>query len=294
MLNPRGMIDTQIEYKTRGHVSCWLRDTYWTSQANWTRTLAQDGPAWREQRSACKRSCIPTHMPKSKREPAEKTPPVRRRNRAGTEASLVDAAAAVFAERGYEAATTKTIAERAGCSEALIQVYFQGKEGLLSEVISREVARLPEESAFFDRPLRADFETEAQETLAFIVDLLGRHLGGMRIIISRTLIDSSFWMGSSKPSVRDFLRVHLRSRFERYVAAKRLPPTLDSARVAEMLLALGFTLGFLDHEVFRVDAIERKHRLSVYAKVFGQGVSAARRREEQPREHKDKPKRKRA
>jgi AcrR family transcriptional regulator len=44
--------------------------------------------------------------------------------------ALLDAAAALFDERGYEAATVREIGERAGVDAALIARYFGGKEGL--------------------------------------------------------------------------------------------------------------------------------------------------------------------
>ena len=48
---------------------------------------------------------------------------------------ILDAGRAVFAERGYEAATTTEIAERLGISEATIFTYFAGKRDLCVRVI---------------------------------------------------------------------------------------------------------------------------------------------------------------
>lgn len=55
----------------------------------------------------------------------------RKRDRDTTQQKLLDAAVQVFASYGYDGATTKAIAEKAGVAEALIQRYFEGKEGLL-------------------------------------------------------------------------------------------------------------------------------------------------------------------
>ena len=41
----------------------------------------------------------------------------------------------VFAKRGYDAATTREVAQAAGVSEQLIQRYFGGKAGLLRAVM---------------------------------------------------------------------------------------------------------------------------------------------------------------
>jgi TetR/AcrR family transcriptional regulator len=54
-----------------------------------------------------------------------------------TETRLLDAAEAVFAERGYGAATTAAIAERAGLNKTLIHYYFRSKEGLFRAMMQR-------------------------------------------------------------------------------------------------------------------------------------------------------------
>jgi AcrR family transcriptional regulator len=57
--------------------------------------------------------------------------------RASREA-LLDAAGALFDERGYEAATVREIGERAGVDAALIARYFGSKEGLYLATVQRE------------------------------------------------------------------------------------------------------------------------------------------------------------
>ena len=44
--------------------------------------------------------------------------------------SILDAAAVLFAEYGYDNVTTKRLAEAAGCSEALLYRHFPGKEAI--------------------------------------------------------------------------------------------------------------------------------------------------------------------
>nr|WP_189956524.1 TetR/AcrR family transcriptional regulator [Streptomyces alanosinicus] len=50
---------------------------------------------------------------------------------------MLHAAGAVFAERGYEAATVRDIAGRAGVNQALIFRYFGSKKALLTEVMAQ-------------------------------------------------------------------------------------------------------------------------------------------------------------
>lgn len=60
----------------------------------------------------------------------------RPRDAAATRLALLEAAGAVFDERGYERATTREIGERAGVDPALIARYFDGKEGLFMAAIA--------------------------------------------------------------------------------------------------------------------------------------------------------------
>ncbi|MCX4728509.1 TetR family transcriptional regulator [Streptomyces sp. NPDC090052] len=60
----------------------------------------------------------------------------RRRDAQGTRRLLLDAAAKLFAERGYEAATVRDIAALAGVNQALLFRYFGSKQALLTEVMA--------------------------------------------------------------------------------------------------------------------------------------------------------------
>jgi AcrR family transcriptional regulator len=60
-----------------------------------------------------------------------KTAKPKKRDREATTQKLLEAGLAVFSLHGYDKATTKLIAKKAGISEALIIRYFGSKEGLL-------------------------------------------------------------------------------------------------------------------------------------------------------------------
>ncbi|MFD8795706.1 TetR/AcrR family transcriptional regulator [Streptomyces vinaceus] len=64
-------------------------------------------------------------------------PADRPRNAAATRSRLLEAAAELFAERGYERTTVRAIAERAGANQALLFRYFGSKHGLLTEVVAQ-------------------------------------------------------------------------------------------------------------------------------------------------------------
>lgn len=67
------------------------------------------------------------------------TSPERRRGRrpggADTRTQLLDAARVEFAERGYEGATVRRIAQRAGVDAAMVNHWFGGKEALFTASI---------------------------------------------------------------------------------------------------------------------------------------------------------------
>ncbi|MFB6818986.1 TetR/AcrR family transcriptional regulator [Streptomyces sp. NPDC056347] len=70
-------------------------------------------------------------------EPGSVPPPEeRRRDAVATRRRLLEAARDLFAERGYEGTTVRSIAARAGVNQALLFRYFGSKRGLLTEVVA--------------------------------------------------------------------------------------------------------------------------------------------------------------
>ena len=64
----------------------------------------------------------------------------REESRARTRQRVLDAAEAIFAERGYQEATVESIAERAGYSIGALYSNFTSKAHLLSDVVARRDA----------------------------------------------------------------------------------------------------------------------------------------------------------
>ncbi|MEA2218716.1 MAG: hypothetical protein QOJ35_1342 [Solirubrobacteraceae bacterium] len=62
----------------------------------------------------------------------------RRHDAHASRAALLQAAAALFDDRGYDAATVREIGDRAGLDPALIARYFGGKEGLYLAALQQE------------------------------------------------------------------------------------------------------------------------------------------------------------
>jgi AcrR family transcriptional regulator len=201
------------------------------------------------------------------------TAKVRQRDRRATEEELVAAAAVAFAEKGYEKATTRSIAEAAGCSEGLIQRYFNGKEGLLLAVLKRQGSA--QRDRFFERPLCASMADEAREMMSHGMSALAERSERIRIVLSRVLLDRAFQADFQRISTRQDVQRALRKRLMRYVEAGMIDPALDIDVVTEMLLSLIFQLAFVHREVHQTAATEIQRMIDGFAVLFARGVAWA-------------------
>ncbi len=100
---------------------------------------------------------------------------------------ILDAAAFVFGERGYESATLAHVAERAGISPGTVQHYFGTKAALFNEVVA-------------DR-----FLIGAGEDEALLLEHRGPYLTLLRQLVER------MWTRLSRPGSADLLLVGLAS-----------------------------------------------------------------------------------
>ena len=157
---------------------------------------------------------------------------------------LIKAATSLFAERGYEATTTRAIGERVGCSEALIQNYFGGKEGLLLAVM-RSSREWEEYRTFFRRSLCISMEQEATEHLNYVVKGLAERTPHLRILVSRALVDPAFQTRFGELTLRSPIVAEITARFERYQQAGMLSDAAPIGSAAELLVDMGFQLGFV-------------------------------------------------
>jgi AcrR family transcriptional regulator len=100
---------------------------------------------------------------------------------------ILDAAAMVFGEKGYESATLANVAERAGISPGTVQHYFGNKATLFNEVVS-------------DR-----FLDGAEEDEALLVEHRGSYAELLDSLIERN------WIRLSRPGSADLLIVGMTS-----------------------------------------------------------------------------------
>jgi len=93
--------------------------------------------------------------------------PRRRVARAERERQILDAALAVFAERGYATATMDAVAERVGVTKPVLYTHFGSKEGLLLACVARVRAELLEATSTAAFSADGPEEMLRRGTLAF-------------------------------------------------------------------------------------------------------------------------------
>ncbi len=198
--------------------------------------------------------------------------PERTRDRAAKQQALLSAAKRLFAQRGYDATTTREIAAQAGCAEGLIHRYFKGKAGLFlaliqhrdSQIRSQVSRTFPQSSKFDDEILRL---VEAE------IDHMWEDREFLKVIIPRALHD---------PSVgKIFFRVATsRSTSAVVERLRRLPDcahmgTDQLEAYARLVDLLGFSFGFLRPVLMGQDHLEAKKSALRLAKTLVRQHTAA-------------------
>jgi AcrR family transcriptional regulator len=101
-----------------------------------------------------------------------------------TRAALLAAAKAVFSEHGYDNATVRTIAARAGVDPAMVNHWFGGKQGLFAAA----VLRLPlTATELLARLLDGDSDTVAERLVRVFVTVWDAEGGGALAALIRSV-----------------------------------------------------------------------------------------------------------
>ena len=202
--------------------------------------------------------------------PAAAPEGVRRRDREATKQALLAAGVEVFAEQGYDAATTRAVAQAAGVNEQLIQRYFGGKAGLLLAIIERfgEQERgccaLPPPCTSVEAEIRGFLEYQLEHAAA-----VGKI---SKVALYRSLCD---------PEVacvigRQFAETRVALLLKRLAALRErglIDPDADLEAAATALASLSFGLAFVDQLVFGADCARLRRVARHVARVYAAGLA---------------------
>ncbi len=99
-------------------------------------------------------------------------------------AQIIEAAARVFAQKGFHQATTKEIAQEAGIAEGTIYLYFAGKEDLLVTVLTQPTVSLFLEIAGDAESLGNDDATTLSQALRAALAMGQQYADYLRLFLS--------------------------------------------------------------------------------------------------------------
>ncbi len=120
-------------------------------------------------------------------------PPFKQQRAARTYEALLDAAARIFSERGYDATQTPDIAAAAGVSTGALYRYFRDKRHIFLEMLRHHLGRGRAEVAARLDPARFA-GTEARAAMATVIDVLfdlvAKNAPLTRVFVAASLTDS--------------------------------------------------------------------------------------------------------
>ncbi|MBZ0286874.1 MAG: TetR/AcrR family transcriptional regulator; helix-turn-helix transcriptional regulator [Anaerolineae bacterium] len=184
-------------------------------------------------------------------EATQRTHERRQRRAAARRQQILDAAVRVFAEKGFQRATTKDIAEAADIAEGTIYNYFESKDQLLSEILAR-IGSFEERKAVLEaalnRSLREFFLTYFTDRMQEIANSYPMLLATLPEVLSNPALRAEFYKTVVLPGL-DMLTEHGQARMEQGEIRPVNVPVM--ARLFTSL-SLGFmVLMLLDDPVMR-------------------------------------------
>lgn len=195
------------------------------------------------------------------------------RDKDGKRRALLEAATEVFAEHGYEAALTKEIARRAGCSESLIFRYFGDKQGIFEHIVSRQIAEGVTEAE--DKVLDSLPEQFVDFVEQLFVMRLGLHQRTDAVpgweMAGRALSDSAFSVRVMKPNHEHRISV-IAKGVRHYQALGQVTPHVDPATLAELLANFTIFTTTVGPRWFGTAEAEIRAQIELGARIFAEGV----------------------
>ena len=200
----------------------------------------------------------------------------RRRDKEATKKALSAAAVAVFAERGFDGATTKEVAARAGVNEGLIQRYFAvgnvgGKAGLLQAIVGNMCGeRL---TACKAAPPSESLKAEIATVLRHEILQADANRDFLRVFISRALVDADL-AASLKAHYKESRMPQLVHRLEHFRKDGSLDPAVDLDQLAAMITTFALGLGFMQQVVLSEDPKVLDAMIDTIADTVVKGTAA--------------------
>lgn len=193
--------------------------------------------------------------------------PQQQRSRA-TRATLLQAAAELFAQRGFSNTTTAQIADRAGVGVGTLYFYFRDKRQLLVTMLADTIAQYPSLGTVDADALRADPRAYLHAELSAAFPYSGTYAGLVDAVSELTIQDPDFRVVTWR--INDAIRHQVQEIIRIGREAGLTHPDLDAGHTAPVLALVLYSFYNLllsqvplDEEAFtqrRAAAIDMVHR----------------------------------
>lgn len=139
---------------------------------------------------------------------------IRARQKAATQASILQSALEIFSEQGFEGASTREIAAHAGVHHALIKYHFDSKDALWRAAVSFLFKRQAEELELPapDDPAYGSYRDYAKAVIRAVVLYSARHPEHARLMVQESVRDSERFRWAA-----DAFIIHTRKAAEAFV-----------------------------------------------------------------------------
>jgi len=196
----------------------------------------------------------------------------RKRSQKDTKAKLLKAALDIFSKDGYDAATTRHIAKKAGVNESLIHRYFKSKLGLFFALKQQFREKLIKQFLAYDES--ANIEEELVRFITSRLQSTKQDKKFFKLAISRAILD---------PKVREDMRSYasmkppeLVERFERFRSKDQIRKDVDLDQMIGVLHSLSFAFSILMDGIESLKKEDAEKLIKSAANILTKGLAPRR------------------
>ncbi|MBE1493503.1 AcrR family transcriptional regulator [Amycolatopsis lexingtonensis] len=152
-----------------------------------------------------------------------------------TDGELLDAARAVFAERGYAQATMGLIADRADSTKPTLYAHFGDKAALFRATVTREVAALRDwVLAAYETANGRPLEDRVRLSVMAMFSYAGAHPDSFRLLFDSAVDE----MSNERRALADTVTTHVLARVREHLLARGRTPGPGAELLAAMMVGL--------------------------------------------------------
>lgn len=188
----------------------------------------------------------------------------RKHDRKSTELKIKKAAIDIFSKKGFKAATTRDIAQKAQINWQLITRYFGGKEKLLEtlfkDFFSQEIPQnVP-------HPPQKDLQSEIREHINAALGFIDNNMKLIKIMVIQGLVQSKFrnLLYETQKTISPLLKERFEILIEKGKYNSSLPPSELSAIVNNYVVGLMLDQMFIQGKKGK----DLKKEIDSFASVF--------------------------